>query len=122
MNQLNCLPQGAVVWGHDVLRTAATRLGEYGISRPITLTIDPLLNLNRIYLEPHIEQGVGSFTDLPPHVPDTGVRNGLDACKRLGADSIIALGGGSVLDAAKAVSYLHHKETGRSLPFAAFPT
>lgn len=122
MNQLNCLPQNAVLWGHDVLASAAAMLAEHGISRPMTFTIEPLQKLNRACLEPNLEQGAGCFTDLPPHVPDTSVRAGLAACMNAAADSIVALGGGSVLDAAKAVSWLHHKETGRYLPIAAFPT
>src|SRR5437763_1066130 len=122
MNQLNCLPQEAVIWGHGVLSSAAESLARYGVNHPITFTVDPLQQLNRTWLEPHIKQSVGSFTDLPAHAPDTAVRNALAACMNAGADSIVALGGGSVLDAAKAVSYLHHQETGRFLPIAAFPT
>jgi alcohol dehydrogenase class IV len=122
MNHLNCLPQEAVLWGKDILPGAVALLGKYGIERPITFTVEPLQPLNRKYVEPNVEQSVGSFNDLPPHVPDVAVRAGFDACLRLGAKSIIALGGGSVLDAAKAVSHLHHQETGRHLPIAALPT
>jgi len=122
MNKLNCLPQDTIVWGHEILRSAAASLGDYGISRPITFTVEPLETLNQAYIQANIKQGVGTFTDLPPHVPDFGVHKALDACVRLKAESIIALGGGSVLDAAKAVSYLHHEQTGRYLPIAAFPT
>jgi alcohol dehydrogenase class IV len=122
MNQLICLPQEAVLWGKDILADAVTHFGKHGIESPITFTVEPLQALNRKYLEPNIRQGVGSFTDLPPHVPDVAVGAGLDACLRLGARSIVALGGGSVLDAAKAVSHLHHQATGRHLPIAALPT
>ena len=94
----------------------------HGIGRPMTFTVEPLQKLNQTYLQPNIKEGVGCFTDLPPHVPDTAIRDALGACMNAGADSIVALGGGSVLDAAKAVSWLHHKETGRYLPIAAFPT
>jgi len=122
MNQLKCLPQVGIVWGHDILKTVAASLGDYGISRPIIFTVEFLEALNREYIQTGARDTVGVFTDLPPHVPDFAVRNGLGACIDRGADSIIALGGGSVLDAAKAVSYLHHQQTGRHLPIAAFPT
>jgi maleylacetate reductase len=122
MKQLNCLPQNAVVWGHDALTSAASVLDIYGIARAMTFTVEPLRKLHETQLAPHVAQGVGCFTDLPPHVPDTSVRAALSACMSAQADSIVALGGGSVLDAAKAVSYLHHRETGRYLPIAAFPT
>jgi alcohol dehydrogenase class IV len=122
MNQLKCLPQEGIVWGHDILKTAAASLGEHGIRRPIVFTVEFLEDLNREYIQPAVLDGVGIFTGLPPHVPDYAVRKGLDACIGLGAESIIALGGGSVLDAAKAVSHQHFERTGRFLPIAAFPT
>jgi maleylacetate reductase len=122
MNQLNCLPQDSVIWGANILADTVARLGDHDIQRPITFTVEALVHLNRTYLQPHIKQGVGIFTDLPAHVPDVAVQEGLAACIRLEASSIIALGGGSVLDAAKAVSYLHFQQTGRYLPIAALPT
>lgn len=122
MNQLKCLPQEEIVWGHDILKTVAASMGDHGISRPMTFTVEFLEGLNREYLQPGIRDGVGTFTNLPPHVPDFAVRDGLRACIESNAGSIVALGGGSVLDAAKAVSYEHFKQTGRYLPIAAFPT
>jgi len=122
MNQLNCLPQASIVWGHDILGTAAASLGDYGISRPIIFTVEFLEALNREYIQPGISGAVGIFTALPAHVPDFAVRQALDVCIDHGAESIVALGGGSVLDAAKAVSDLHFQQTGRYLPIAAFPT
>jgi len=122
MNQLNCLPQNAVVWGRDALASTAAALAAHDIRRPMTFTVEPLQKLNQTYLQPAIQDSVGRFVDLPPHVPDSSVRDALGACISAQADSIVALGGGSVLDAAKAVSYLHHKQTGRYLPIAAFPT
>jgi maleylacetate reductase len=122
MNHLNCLPQDAVFWGPHILEEALARLGDHGIDRPITFTVEPLENLHRTYVEPNVRNGVGTFTDFPPHVPDVAVLRALDTCIGAGAGSIIALGGGSVLDAAKAVSHLHFQKTGRYLPIAALPT
>jgi hypothetical protein len=31
MNQLKCLPQEEIVWGHDVLKTVAPSMENYGI-------------------------------------------------------------------------------------------
>ena len=122
MNQLKCLPQEEIVWGHNILEDVAASLGDRGIRRPITFTVGFLESLHRDVLLPGICDSVGSFIDLPPHVPDFAVRDGLQACLTRDAQSIVALGGGSVLDAAKAVSYAHFKQTGRYLPIAAFPT
>ena len=122
MNHLNCLPQDGVFWGQHILQGAVARLGDHGIHRPIMFTVEPLAKLYQSCVQPNLKQGTGSFMDLPAHVPDVAVQNGLDACLRAGAESIVALGGGSVLDAAKAVSHLHQEKTGRYLPIAALPT
>lgn len=42
MNQLNCLPQDAIFWGHDILPTAVASLDQHGIRRPLTFTVEPL--------------------------------------------------------------------------------
>lgn len=122
MQKLSCLPQDAVVWGQGVLSAAAAALPAYGLVRPITFTVEPLRPLYAAQLAPHIQDSTGVFTDFPPHVPDTAVRAALLAARAGGAAAIVALGGGSVLDAAKAVSHLHQQETGRHLPIAAFAT
>lgn len=122
MNHLNCLPQEGVFWGHHILQGAVARLGDHGIQRPITFTVEPLAELHRNFVQPNLKQDAGTFTGLPAHVPDVAVQGGLEACLQSGAESILALGGGSVLDAAKAVSHLHHEKSGRHLPIAALPT
>jgi alcohol dehydrogenase class IV len=122
MNHLNCLPQDGIFWGQHILQGAVARLGEHGIHRPMTFTVEPLTKLYQDCVRPNLKQAVGSFMELPAHVPDMAVQAGLDACLQASAESIVALGGGSVLDAAKAVSHLHHEKTGRYLPIAALPT
>lgn len=122
MNHLNCLPQEGIYWGQHILQGVVARLGDHGIHRPITFTVTPLEGLYRSCVQPNLKEQAGSFTELPAHVPDVAVQEGLDACLQAGAGSIVALGGGSVLDAAKAVSHLHHEKTGRYLPIAALPT
>lgn len=122
MNHLNCLPQEGIYWGQHILQGVVARLGDHGIHRPITFTVAPLEGLYRSCVQPNLKEQAGSFTELPAHVPDVAVQEGLDACLQAGAGSIVALGGGSVLDAAKAVSHLHHEKTGRYLPIAALPT
>ncbi|HSV78349.1 MAG TPA: iron-containing alcohol dehydrogenase [Ramlibacter sp.] len=123
MNELNCLPQDTVAWGHGVLgQPGMAVLERHGLRRPMLFTVEPLLPLSRQAVEPMVPDAVGTFSALPPHVPDTAVAAALDACLQREAGSIVALGGGSVLDAAKAVSHLHHQRTGRYLPIAALPT
>ncbi|KIC20701.1 iron-containing alcohol dehydrogenase [Leisingera sp. ANG-Vp] len=123
MGHFISLPQETILWGENSLPASLSRFPEFGISRPVVFTADVLEALAQEHVLPHLaELHLGLVTDLPAHAPDTGIRAALEACKRLGAGSIIAVGGGSVLDAAKAVSYLHYQETGRYLPIAALPT
>ena len=122
MNHLNCLPQDAVFWGENLLPAALPQLAQRGIERPMVFTVEPLAALSRDHVEPHLAQIAGHVVDLPAHVPDVAVKAALEACLRADARAIVGLGGGSVLDAAKAVSHLHHGVTGRHLPIVALPT
>jgi len=122
MGHFNSLPQDAVFWGEGSLQKSLGKFAEFGIARPIIFSITFLEEMQKLHILPHLKDCVGIVTDLPAHAPDTGIRKALAECKRLGAGSIIAHGGGSVLDAAKAVSFMHFEETGRYLPVAALPT
>lgn len=122
MEKVEFLPQDNVIWGRGILADALAQLGQYGIEKPIVFTVEPLDALRRSFVAPNLPDSVGTYLDLPPHVPDFAVSQGLEACEASGARSIVAVGGGSVLDAAKAVSHFHHTKHGTYLPIAALPT
>ncbi|KAJ1305733.1 hypothetical protein OPQ81_010465 [Rhizoctonia solani] len=66
---------------------------------------------------------VASFTGIGQHVPVAGIMAGLEVLKEKNADAIIALGGGSPIDAAKAISYYRNESTGQGfLEIVAIPT
>ena len=44
------------------------------------------------------------YSDIKPNPPVENVQNGVAACKKAGADYIIAIGGGSSMDTAKATA------------------
>ncbi|MGO4355196.1 iron-containing alcohol dehydrogenase [Rhizobium sp. RAF36] len=122
MQKLEFLPQERVIWGRGVIADALSNLGMHGIERPIVFTVEPLAELAKALVAPHLSDSVGTFLDFPPHVPDTAVERAIEACVASGAGAIVALGGGSVLDAAKAASHFHEVRTGRYLPIVALPT
>lgn len=122
MQQLDFLPSEKVIWGRDVLAGAMASLKHYGIDRPILFTVEPLAELASVLAKELGAEKVGDYLDFPPHVPEEAVNRALQACETAGAKSIIALGGGSVLDAAKAVSHFHQQRHGRELPIVALPT
>jgi alcohol dehydrogenase class IV len=66
---------------------------------------------------------VTSFTDVGQHTPVAGIKAALEILKEKNADVIVALGGGSPIDAAKAISYYWKESTGEGfLKIVAIPT
>jgi alcohol dehydrogenase class IV len=54
----------------------------------------------------------GTFYDIGQHSPIAGIRAGVEAFKKSGADIIVSVGGGSPIDASKAISFFLHEELG----------
>jgi len=53
-----------------------------------------------------------TFHEIGEHSPISGIRAGHQVLKDVGADVIVAVGGGSPIDASKAILYFHHEEEG----------
>lgn len=53
-----------------------------------------------------------TFYEIGQHAPVAGIHNGLRMFKETGADVIVSVGGGSPVDAAKAILYFSQQETG----------
>ncbi|KJC60390.1 alcohol dehydrogenase [Bradyrhizobium sp. LTSPM299] len=119
---MRCLPQDTLRWGHGIVEPTLRELREDGFERPMIFTVEPLLLSTNRDILPHLNDVSGVISDFPPHAPDTAIESALGRCILTGARSIIAYGGGSVLDAAKAVSHFHRLRQGRYLPIVALPT
>ncbi|KAM6502209.1 alcohol dehydrogenase IV [Amanita muscaria] len=64
-----------------------------------------------------------TFFEIGQHAPIEGIRNGLKAFKDNQCNAIVSVGGGSPIDASKAILHMHQKETGGpTLPQIAIPT
>ena len=46
------------------------------------------------------------YTDIKPNPTIENIKNGVDVCKRFGAQAIVAIGGGSIIDASKAIGII----------------
>ncbi|KAK7056501.1 hypothetical protein VNI00_003057 [Paramarasmius palmivorus] len=57
----------------------------------------------------------GTFYEIGEHSPIAGIRNGLKMFKDNGCDIIVAVGGGSPIDASKAILYFKQQEDGGEL-------
>ena len=94
-----------VHWGLDALPRA---LAEVGAERPLLVTSARLAEL-AVPVERR-------FAGVQPHADVRGVRAAVEAARAAGADGLVAAGGGSAIDTAKAVS----AELG--LPVISIPT
>ena len=67
----------------------------------------------------------GTFCDIGEHAPIAGIRVGVEAFRNAGADHIVSVGGGSPVDASKAILFMLRKDaggTGELLRQIAVPT
>lgn len=65
----------------------------------------------------------GTFYEIGEHSPIAGIRNGIRQYNRTGCDCIVAVGGGSPVDASKAILYNIQLEVGgKTPPQIAIPT
>jgi hypothetical protein len=65
----------------------------------------------------------GTFFEIGQHSPIAGIRKGIQQYTENGCDSIIAVGGGSPVDASKAMLYfIQQEQGGKTPPQIAIPT
>ncbi|CCG84132.1 protein of unknown function [Taphrina deformans PYCC 5710] len=64
----------------------------------------------------------GTFTDIGQHAPIEGIERGLRQYTDSGADCIVSVGGGSPIDATKAMSHYSNERHGRFITHIAIPT
>jgi alcohol dehydrogenase class IV len=84
-----------------------------GIARPLLIT-DPGLAGHaigeRVFKVARADLPVALFADVRPNPTGADVAAGVEALRRGGHDGVIALGGGSALDAAKAIAFMAGQE------------
>ncbi|HUL31946.1 MAG TPA: iron-containing alcohol dehydrogenase, partial [Thermodesulfobacteriota bacterium] len=127
-----------VQFGFGVIETLPSELAEFGIARPLFVTDRGLIQSGVFSAVRRAMPGEAKLTvfDKTPENPTVeGVEGGLSAYRAGGCDGIVAVGGGSVIDTAKAVSllsghpesiaYYHdhpEKITSSTAPLVAIPT
>jgi alcohol dehydrogenase class IV len=96
--------------GAGASQQVAAALAEFGLSRPFIVTDRAMLEFG--YLE-RITRGLDEagvayavFADTVPDPTSESIERGLAELKKQDHDSVIALGGGSPIDSAKAIAYL----------------
>ena len=86
-----------------------------------TTQTDVVKKVERILREQN--RYAATFYNIGEHSPISGIRAGVDALKQSGADIIVSVGGGSPIDASKAIIYFLHEQLGGDfLRLIAIPT
>jgi alcohol dehydrogenase class IV len=127
-----------IVFGAGASRSVGDHARRLGAERAMLVTDRFLLGqglaaeIQRLLEEAGLSVHV--FADVQPDPTDENVRNGLRELRASESDVLVALGGGSVLDAAKMIAILstnpepisqymgYHKIPGPGLPLIAVPT
>ncbi|MEU5852895.1 iron-containing alcohol dehydrogenase [Saccharopolyspora shandongensis] len=101
------LPVERVVWGFSVLGSLGDLLRDFGAKRVVLLTTASLVAEKTLLAS--VEQALaglltGRCASLAAHVPAEGVAQARRLYQETRADTLVTMGGGSVIDAGKAVA------------------
>jgi maleylacetate reductase len=119
------LPQEHVIFGLGSLARLQDEVMRIGAVRAMIITGRTLATQTDVIAS--VTQALGSlhagtFTDIRQHAPASGVLHATEAARALHADVLISVGGGSPIDAAKAVAMELARERDVFLPQIALPT
>ncbi|KAJ3554504.1 hypothetical protein NM688_g3074 [Phlebia brevispora] len=119
----------AVHYGPGSVETALPKLlKQFGVKKALIVTGKTLFEKTDVVKTVEAvlrkENAYGAtFHEIGQHSPIAGIRKGIQIMKDVGADIIVAVGGGSPIDASKAILYNLQKETGGPTLFQiAIPT
>ncbi len=96
-----------IIFGRGQLRQIPFLCKQLGINQPLIVTDEGLASSAIInQLENHLKHTAKLFSGVTANPTDTQVAQGVSVCKRHRIDGIIAVGGGSALDAGKAIAFM----------------
>jgi maleylacetate reductase len=107
---------GRVIFGVGALARLPREIEQLGARRALVLSTPPQRALAESVVALLGERGAGIFPEAVMHVPVEVAQRARDEAERLGADCVVAAGGGSTIGLGKAIA-LHS-----SLPIVAIPT
>jgi alcohol dehydrogenase class IV len=110
MSQAEVVLPRVLLVGGGTRKRLASILGTLGASRPLIVTDRTMVHLGYVaeLIEDLAHAGItaGAFTDTVPEPTAASILAGVEAAKAGAYDSIVALGGGSPIDSAKAIANL----------------
>ena len=121
---LDFLPTRQVRYGPGSISGLPAALDGVGASRVLVCTTRSLVaNVDLLARVRHAcgPRLCGQVSDLPAHVPVAAVEGAAGQARAAGADTLVSFGGGSVIDAAKAIA-ARLLDQGRRVAHIAIPT
>lgn len=112
-------------YGIGSLSKLAEILRELSIIKPFIITGTSLATKTNVIEQVKDAAGTevgGISTSIKQHAPIQDIRKALDDLKKSKSDGIVAVGGGSPIDAAKVVLGFYKEETGILLKLISIPT
>ena len=119
------LPNRRVSWGIGALRNIRDTLDELDAAKALLLTTGSLARERNLVETVEAALGtslVGRFDALPAHVPEDAVAAAAAGAQDTAADVLVCFGGGSVIDAGKAVAARGAKDSGAPINIISLPT
>lgn len=112
-------------YGIGSLSKLADVLCNLSISKPFIITNNSLLTKSDVIEQVKKASGVGIagvFASIKQHSPIQDIKQTVEELKKSNTDGIIAVGGGSPIDASKLVISFYKEETGILLKLISIPT
>jgi 4-hydroxybutyrate dehydrogenase len=100
-----------IEFGPGAIAEVAGRLERLGVTRPLLVSDHGVAAAGLVErIRPHLPQEVATFLDVPSNPTEEAALAALDLYRAQGCDGVVALGGGSPIDLAKAVALLASHE------------
>ncbi|KAL1957443.1 hypothetical protein VTO42DRAFT_6011 [Malbranchea cinnamomea] len=119
------LPVKCMVYGRGCTRSLPKILSHLGVSKAFIITGTSLKEKTPVIKDLEAGLGpahVGTYSKVRQHAPIADIEAATSQFRESGADVLISVGGGSPIDAAKAVAFHIHEQTGSWVPSVAVPT
>lgn len=107
MQQFRYLPMDSVYYGRGALTQLNDELASSGMRQAFVITSPSVAKHSDVVERIRGQLGdalAGAFTGVEPHVPYNCLQPGLDLLRQVGPAMLISVGGGSAIDAARALA------------------
>ena len=94
-----------ILFGPGAIEKLPEELGKHGMKRPLIVTDRGLVNTPVFKRILSFMPGAAVFSSVDPNPTEQNVIDGVEAYRRERCDSVVGVGGGSPIDAAKAIRF-----------------